>query len=120
VIDALHARGKKAVFHSDGDLNSVLDDLVDSGIDGLNPIEIAAGMDLADLHRRYPRLLFFGGIDVSALLPFGSPDEVRDAVVKAIDDTEGRILVGSSTEVTNAVPLENYLALRGAATNYRF
>jgi hypothetical protein len=114
VIDAVHARGLEAMFHSDGNLNPIMDDLVAAGIDCLNPIEVAAGMDLADLHRRYPRLVYAGGIDVSRLLPFGTPREVRDAVARAIDDTEGQILVGSSTEILNCVPLENYLALRDA------
>jgi hypothetical protein len=119
VIDSLHARGKKVMFHSDGDLNTIMEGLVGAGIDLLNPIEVAAGMDLADLHRRYPKLVFAGGIDVSALLPFGTPQQVRDAVVKAIDDTEGQLLVGSSTEVFDIVPLENYLALREAAMGCR-
>lgn len=118
VVGALHARRKKVVFHSDGNLNPVMDDLVAAGIDGLNPIEIQAGMDLADLHKRYPALIFFGGIDVSRLLPFGKPREVKDAVVKAIEDAEGQILVGSSTEVDNQVPLENFLAMRSAAIEY--
>jgi hypothetical protein len=118
VCDALHARGKKAMFHSDGDLNLIMDGLVAAGIDVLNPIEVCAGMDLADLHRRYPRLVYAGGIDVSHLLPFGTPPQVRDAVVKAIEDTEGQILVGSSTEVFDIVPLENFLAMREAAMGY--
>lgn len=120
VIDALHAKGLKAMFHSDGNLNAIMDGLVGAGIDALNPIEVTAGMDLADLHRRYPRVVFAGGIDVSHLLPFGTPQQVRDATVKAIEDTEGQILVGSSTEVFNIVPLENYLALREAAMGYWF
>jgi uroporphyrinogen decarboxylase len=120
VIDALHGRGLEVMFHSDGNLNAIMDGLVGAGIDLLNPIEVAAGMDLADLHRRYPDLIFAGGIDVSALLPFGTPEQIRDAVVKAIDDTDGQLLVGSSTEVFNGVPLENYLAMRDAAVAYRF
>lgn len=120
VCDALHAKGIKAMFHSDGNLNAIMDGLVEAGIDALNPIEICAGMDLADLHRRYPELVFAGGIDVSYLLPFGTPQQVRDAVVKAIDDTEGRILVGSSTEVFDIVPLANFLAMRETAMDYRF
>lgn len=120
LIAAIHARGKKVMFHSDGNLNAIMDDLVEAGIDLLNPIEVTAGMDLAELHRRYPRLVFAGGIDVTYLLPFGTPAQIRDAVVKAIEDTEGRILVGSSTEVFNTVPLANYLALREAALSYRY
>jgi len=117
INDAYHRQGIKVLFHSDGDLNLILDGLADAGIDGLNPIEALAGMDVADIHRRHPRLFMCGGIDVSQLLPFGTPAEVRDAVRRAIDAAEGRIMIGSSTELNNEVPLENYLALRDAVLN---
>ena len=55
-----------------------------------------------------------GGIDVSQLLPFGKPEDVKDAVRKALDDAEGRIMIGSTTELHNEVPLENFLAMREA------
>lgn len=113
-IAAAHARGLKVLFHSDGNLNPILDDLVAAGIDGLNPIEVLAGMDVGEIHRRHPRLFMAGGIDVSQLLPFGTPEQVRDAVRKAIDAAEGRILIGSSTELNEEVPLANFLALRAA------
>lgn len=114
VIGAFHDRGIKVLFHSDGNLNAILDDLVESGIDGLNPIEVLAGMDVGEIHRRHPHLFLAGGIDVSQLLPFGSRAEVRHAVRKAIDDAEGRIMIGSTTELNDEVPLANFLALREA------
>jgi len=119
VVEAYHKRGKKVMWHSDGNINAILDDLVAAGIDMLNPIEVLANMDLADLHRRYPGLIFAGGIDVSDLLPHGTEQQVRDAVVKAIEDTEGRIMVGSSTELFDTVPLKNFLAMRETAMGYR-
>jgi hypothetical protein len=114
IIAAWHKQGIKVLFHSDGNLNPVLDDLAEAGIDGLNPIEVLAGMDVANIHRRHPHLFMAGGIDVSQLLPFGSPAQVKDAVKRAIDAAEGRIMIGSSTELNNDVPLKNFLALREA------
>lgn len=114
IADALHKKGIKLLFHSDGDLNPILDDLVEAGIDGLNPIEVLAGMDIAEIHRRYPHIFMAGGIDVSQLLPLGSPAEVKDAVKRALDVAEGRIMIGSTTELNNDVPLENFLAMRDA------
>jgi hypothetical protein len=113
-IDAWHDKGIKVLFHSDGNLNEILDDLVDAGIDGLNPIEVLAGMDIGEIHRRHPHIFMAGGIDVSQLLSRGSPAEVKDAVIRAINAAEGRIMIGSSTELNNDVPLENFLALREA------
>ncbi len=119
-IAACHRKDIAVLFHSDGNLNPIMDGLVDAGIDGLNPLEVLADMDAGDLHRRYPHLFFAGGIDVSQLLPLGSPEQVRDAVVQALDATEGRLMVGSSTELNNEVPLANYLALREAVLNYAY
>jgi hypothetical protein len=76
-------------------------------------------MDVGELHRRYPQLLLVGGIDVSQLLPFGSPEEIRNIVVRTIEAAEGRIMIGSTTELHDGVPLENFLAMREAALNYR-
>ena len=120
VLNAYHSRGIKVLFHSDGNLNSILDDLVEAGIDGLNPIEVVAGMDVGEIHRRYPGLFLCGGIDVSNLLPYGKPAEVRDAVCRALDAAGGRIMIGSSTELSDNVPLENYLALRDAVLAYEY
>ena len=75
-------------------------------------------MNVGEVHRRWPSLFIAGGIDVSHLLPFGNPPEVRDAVRRAIDDAEGRILIGSSTELHDGVPLANFLAMREAVLEY--
>jgi len=120
VCDAYHKQGVKVLFHSDGNLNLILDGLVEAGIDGLNPIEVLAGMDVGEIHRRHPHLFMAGGIDVSQLLPFGAPRAVRDAVRRTIDAAEGRIMIGSTTELNNEAPLENYLALRDAVLEYSY
>ena len=114
MIDAYHRRGIVVLFHSDGNLNPILDRLVEAGIDGLNPIETLAGMDVSQIHRRHPHLFLAGAIDVSQLLPYGRPEEIKEVVKKTIDAAGGRIMIGSSTELNNEVPLDNYLALREA------
>jgi hypothetical protein len=119
VIAAWHARGAKLLFHSDGNLMPVLDRLVDCGIDGLNPIEINAGMDAGEIHRRHPELWMAGGIDMSQLLPHGTPRQVTEAVRRTIEVAGGRIMIGSSAELQDSVPLENFLAMREAVLHYR-
>jgi len=69
IIDAYHAKGIKVLFHSDGNLNLVMDGLVEAGIDGLNPIEVLAGMDVADLHRR-SNILIGEHIEFKGPVPF--------------------------------------------------
>ena len=119
ILEAFHRRGIKVVFHSDGNLWRILDAIVCTGIDALNPIEVMAGMDAGEIHRRYPHLLLMGGIDVSDLLVFGTPAAIRDTVRRTIDAAEGRIMIGSSTELHDAVPLVNFLAMRDAVLEFR-
>jgi len=111
LVDAYHRKGMKFIFHSDGNLMPVLDDLVATGIDGLNPLEVIAGMDLRETRRRFPELVMTGGIDCSQLLPFASPAQVREATVKAIHDAGPWYFPGSSSEVHSAIPLDNFKAM---------
>jgi hypothetical protein len=120
-IEPLHDAGIKVIFHSDGNLWQILDDLLDAGIDGLNPIEPLAGMDLGELKRRYgKRLILVGGIDCSVLLPLGTPEQIRNAVKEAIRVAApgGGFFIGSSSEINPAIPLENVLAFFEACRTY--
>ncbi|MCL4507034.1 MAG: hypothetical protein M1434_03410 [Chloroflexi bacterium] len=114
ICASCHAKGLQVIFHSDGDIMAIVDDLVAAGIDGLNPLEKAAGMDVYALRRRYPQLILVGGVDVTHLLSEGSPAEIRSETRRMIRElgSEGRLLIGSSTEVSDHVPLANYLAFR--------
>ncbi len=63
-IDFCHARGVRAHLHSCGDINPFVPELVELGLDGLNPLEVKAGMDPLALKRQYgDRLLLHGGIN---------------------------------------------------------
>jgi hypothetical protein len=117
ICAACHDKGMRVIFHSDGNIMDIVDDLVAAGIDGLNPLEKAAGMDIFALRRRYPELILVGGVDVTHLLPFGTPDEVRRETRRIIQEVgaDGRLLIGSSTELGDDVPLANYLALHDEA-----
>jgi hypothetical protein len=117
--EAVHRKGLPVQFHSDGNLMEILDDLVDAGMDILHPLEPLAGMNTGEIHRRYPDLILQGSIDVSELLPFGTEQEIADTVKRNIEAADGKIMIGSSTEVNNAVPLRNYLSLHETVMSYR-
>lgn len=107
-----HEMDTVCLYHSDGNLWGVLDDLVEAGIDGLNPLEVLAGMTVREVRAKYPGLFLAGGIDVSQLLTHGTPEAVRQACHQAIADTSGRgFFMGSSTELHWDVPLENAIAM---------
>jgi uroporphyrinogen decarboxylase len=112
LVDAWHMRDTVCLFHSDGNLWTFMDDLVSTGIDGLNPLEVTAGMSVKEVRQRYPHLFLAGGIDVSQLLVNGSPGEVRAVCEQAITDTKGRgYFLGSTTELGQGVRLENVIAM---------
>ena len=110
--DAYHEHGIRCLFHSDGYLMEIMPDLLESGIDGLNPIETVAGMDVGEICRLYGDKIFLtGGIDMSQLLSNGTPDQVREVCCKAIADAPTGYFMGSTTEIDNSSRLENVLAM---------
>jgi hypothetical protein len=82
----------------------VLDDIVATGADGLNPIETVAGMSLKEVRQRYPRLFLAGGIDMSQLLSNGTPEEVKEVCRQAIQNASPGYFMGSTRVTTAARP----------------
>jgi len=114
LVDRAHAAGLKVVRHSDGNLWSILDLLLDSGYDGLNPLEPQADMHLKKV-KDYcgDRLCLLGNIDCQELLPGGTPEQVRQAVRQAIDDAAqgGGLIICSSNTLHPGVDPENCIAM---------
>lgn len=85
VAERVHAKGKKLVFHSCGNVYLLLDKFVEWGFDGIITLEPTAGMDLAKVREQVGhRLVLIGNLDVSYLLVEGTQREIEDAVRKAI------------------------------------
>ncbi len=108
---AWHEHGLKCLYHSDGYLMEVMDDLIATGIDGLNPIETVAGMNLKEVRTRYPHLFLAGGIDMSQLLSNGTVEEVKEVCRQAIRDAYPGFFMGSTTEADNSCKTENLVAM---------
>jgi uroporphyrinogen decarboxylase len=102
-------KGIKVIFHSDGNLNAIIDDLIESGIDALNPLEKLADMDIVNIRKKYPKLALVGGIDCSELLPFGTYEDIKNEVERIVKSigSYGGILLGSTSEIHNGIPPEN-------------
>jgi len=110
--DAWHEHRVKCLFHSDGYIMEVMPDLIATGIDGVNPIETVAGMDLKEVKRLYGDKLFIaGGIDVSQLLSNGTLEETEKVCKEAIEIGYPGYFIGSTTELDNGAKLENMLAM---------
>jgi len=83
LFDAVKQSGLPLIFHSDGDIRSIVPDLIETGVDVLNPIQPET-MDIYALKQGFGKdLCLYGGISTQRTLPFGSKEEVKQEVSKA-------------------------------------
>ena len=106
----------KIFYHSCGAILPLIPDLIESGVDVLNPVQVSAsGMDTKELKRRFGRQITFygGGVDTQQVLPHGSPGQVRDEVRRRIDDLApgGGFIFNTVHNIQADVPPENILAM---------
>lgn len=105
--------GGRCIKHSDGNIWKIIDAIVDTGVDGLGPLEPGAGMDLGEVKRRYGgRVCVVGNIDVD-LLCRGTPADVREATRRLIRDVSpgGRHILSSGNSITASVTTGNFRAM---------
>jgi uroporphyrinogen decarboxylase len=115
-----HQRGRLAVYHSDGAVQQVLQDIIACGFDGLNPIEPKA-MDINEIKRQYgSRISILGNIDLIYTLTRGTPEEVREEVRQRIRELApgGGYAVASANSIPEYVPFANFNAMREAVFEY--
>lgn len=106
----------KVFFHSDGNIYSIIGDLIDVGVDLLNPVQVSAGDmgDTARLKRQFGRrMAFCGAIDTQHVLPHGTIAEVQAEVRRRIRDLApgGGYIAASVHCIQSDVPPENILAM---------
>jgi uroporphyrinogen decarboxylase len=115
IIDVCHAAGVKFMLHSCGAVRPLIPDFIALGVDILDPIQVAAtGMDPAGLKRDFgDRIAFHGGLCTQRTLPFGSPDEVREAVLDRVATlgARGGYILASSHDISADTRAENILAM---------
>jgi len=118
--DAWKSYGYKILFHSDGDYRPVLTELINTGIDAINPVDTGAGLWVGDLRKNYPELIFTNPIDCNTLLTRGSVQEVKDTVKKAFNESgkNSRLTLGSSLQVQPACNPDNVIAMYETIKNY--
>jgi len=125
LFDHIHKITKAKIFmHSCGSVVKLIPDLIDVGIDILNPVQIgAAGMDPAFLKKEYGKDIVFwgGGIDTQKVLPRGTPSEIRDHVKRNIEifSKDGGFVFSSIHNVQSDVPPENFIAMWEAFREFR-
>jgi hypothetical protein len=113
-VAPLKSAGIKVIWHSDGNIADVLDDALAAGIDGINPIDPSAGMDIGAIRRKYgSRLILVGNIGRGHVLRWGTPEQVRQEVracLHAVGGGGGHILQCGDGQIMPDIPLANVLA----------
>jgi uroporphyrinogen decarboxylase len=109
----------KIAYHTDGVVYPIIPELIEIGIDVLNPIQPLA-MDPVKLKHDYgDRLCFWGSIDLQRTMPFGTPQDVRNEVLERLVTIgrEGGLIIGPTHNLQLDTPLENFWALVDAIKN---
>jgi uroporphyrinogen decarboxylase len=101
-------------LHTDGNINKVIDDVVDCGFDGLQSLQPSANMDLNAIKEKYgDKLCLMGNIDINNLLPFGTEQQVRMKVRETIETGSkgGGFILSTCNILTKDIPLQNAVAM---------
>jgi len=110
-VDWAHSKGIYAHLHSCGDIMTRVDDLMEVGIDALNPLEVKAGMKPLELKRKYgDRLVLHGGVNAVLWDDREAIIEEINRVVPALKEKGGYIF-SSDHSIPNSVSLENFKAI---------
>lgn len=110
ITSPVKEQGMQFLYHTDGRYGAFLPLLIhELEADGLNPIERNGCNDIFAIRDAYPHTLLFGNVCCMHTLPHGSPGDVEDETLELIEriGPQGGILIGSSSEVHDAVPVAN-------------
>jgi uroporphyrinogen decarboxylase len=116
--DWAHAKGAVVMLHSCGNVTDLIPDLLEAGIDGLNPIEVKAGMDPVAIKERYgDRLVIEGGIDARRM---SDPDAIEEEIRVKLTACKknGGYIFHSDHSVPDSVSLADYARVVDLARRY--
>ncbi len=113
MYDRIRAAGKVVYLHSCGNVEPIVGELIDMGVNMLQPIQPEA-MDIFALKRQYGKhICFAGGVSTQQTLPYGTPDQVRSEVKRCIEvmGKGGGYVIAPAKPILPGVPIENAAAL---------
>jgi uroporphyrinogen decarboxylase len=124
LVELGHSFNVKTALHSCGDIHEIIPDLIEMGLDILNPIQLSAeNMDPAVLKKHYGKhIVFFGGIDENVVLRNGTEENVRDETKRIIDclGYDGKYIVAASHDcLLPEIPVRNIWAMYDEAVKYQ-
>jgi len=121
ITEPVKEKGMKFLYHTDGRYGKFLPLIFDElGADGLNPIERNNCNDIFEIRKEYPHKLLFGNVCCMHTLPYGTLGDVEDETLELVEKIGPRagIFIGSSSEVHDAVPVENAVKMYQTVLEY--
>lgn len=123
LVELAHRHSLPCALHSCGDIHEIIPDLIDIGVDILNPIQVfAEHMDPVVLKKQFGKdIIFFGGIDENIILSTGTEQRVRDETRRIIDilGSDGKYIVAPSHDLLlPEIPTRNIWAMYDEARKY--
>jgi uroporphyrinogen decarboxylase len=121
LVDYIDGLGVPVLLHSCGHITDYLDDLAQTRIAAIHPLQRTAGMDLRDVKERYgDRFCLIGNIDSSRTLPYGTPAQVAEEVREAIEVAApgGGYVLASDHSLHDGIPVENITTMFQVAAEY--
>jgi uroporphyrinogen decarboxylase len=121
VVKGYHDLGLIMMKHTDGNLWSIIDMIIDSGIDCLDPIDPQAGMRISEVKKKYgDRIAIKGNVDCAQTLTFGTPEQVIAETKQCLLDGApgGGYIMSSGNSIHSGVKPENYIAMLDTVKKY--
>lgn len=114
-VERVHRHGKKVLFHTDGAARDFVPELIEAGVDILNPIQhVCPGMERAALKRDFgAQIIFHGGVENQRVLPFGTVEDVRRETIACLETlgAGGGYIPCSCHNIQAGTPVDNVLAM---------
>lgn len=121
LVEGLKKYGLPVIMHNDGNIWDLLDELADTGISAINPIERSAGMDLMKVKEKYKgKLCCIGNVDNKTTLVKGSVEEVIEETKECMEIGKpgGGYIISSDHSFHDGIPVENLLVMIETAHKY--
>jgi len=121
LVDAAHKKGMFFIKHTDGNIWSIIDALIATGIDALHSIDPSAGMKLSEVKEKYGgRVALCGNVDAASTMVYGSPGQVAEEARRCIRDGApgGGFFLTTSNCIYRGIPPINSLTLSKIGKKY--
>jgi uroporphyrinogen-III decarboxylase len=123
-LEPVHDAGIRTVWHSDGDIRPIIEDVLACGVGGFQGFQEEYGVDIADIASRRTRtgepLTIFAGPSVTRTLPFGTVEDVREEMERIIDTFSETcaLFISPTSNVLPDCPLDNVIEAHRHAIAY--